>query len=449
MISARSKPHYYIYYSPTLFVTPPAFGERKARTGVQNRYSSQPSYDVSNRKPCNNSINRYERFRRLLLSMTTDEASTLPHPNAQDSSGFLHEETPNLIDVGKHAFEVISSNRRSFNRSWNRLKPLLELILQSCRDVEVDDNDETCLQKANTISSIVDVGCDHGLLALSLACMSWVVSQQQLRHNTDGCDAIIKPDDFVFARVIGTDLSSLAMENGGMVSYQKLIDAMITQQQLSLPIEFRVGCGLEPLQPGEADAIVLAGMGHQTMLEVLFGQQVDDGDQQQHNLDTDDIRPVDRIHAKRIFLQPTNSRPQHMIELYDRVHESGDWDLKGETIACVGGRYYINAYFERKRNTNHILLGDTPFRFPGQFLGRGNLDQSRVYDSYVKHHIQWLKEDYERPKYMLEEEDRRWLEYISEAEENRDRWKSLVSWYGLTSLQQLDQGLRQNIDHLQ
>jgi hypothetical protein len=423
MISAKSRHHYYFYNSPTLFITPPAFGERIARFGFQNRYSSQPSYDVSNRKPCNNSINRYERFRRLLLGMTTDEASTLPHPNALDSTAFLHEGTSNLIDVGKHAFEVISSNRRSFNRSWKRMKPLLELILQSCRDKEEDDNDEKCIQPTNKVSSIADVGCDHGLLALSLACMSWVVSQQRLRRNTDGCDASSKSDDSVFDQVIGTDLSSLALENGGMVSYRKLIDAMTTEKQLPLPIEFRVGCGLEPLQPGEADAIVLAGMGHLTMLEVLFGKQVDDRDQHQHNLDADNIRPVDRIHARRIFLQPTNSRPQHMIELYDRVHESGDWDLKGETIACIGGRYYINAYFERNRNTNHILPGDTPFRFPGHFLGRGDLDQSRVYDSYVKHHLLWLKEDYERPKYMLEDEDRRWLEHIAEAEE------SLVSWY--------------------
>jgi tRNA A22 N-methylase len=213
------------------------------------------------------------------------------------------------------------------------------------------------------------------------------------------------------------------LENGGMVSYRKLIDAMTTEKQLPLPIEFRVGCGLEPLQPGEADAIVLAGMGHLTMLEVLFGKQVDDGDQHQHNLDADNIRPVDRIHAKRIFLQPTNCRPQHMIELYDRMHGSGDWDLNGETIACVGGRYYINSYFERKQS------GDPTSRFPGHFMSGDTLDQSRVYDSYVKHHLQWLKEDYERPKYMLEEEDRRWLEYISEAQENKDRWKNLVSWY--------------------
>jgi tRNA A22 N-methylase len=326
------------------------------------------------------------------------------------------------------------------------MKPMIQLILQSCNNAQKGyyKNDAKCIsQTSNNISSIADVGCDHGLVALSLACMSWAVSQR--RRHANSTERHLE-DDFVFDRVTGTDISSMALENGGYVSYKKLIDAIMTQssgsgkqetntQLPTLPIEFRVGCGLEPLQRGEADAIVLAGMGHLTMLDVLFGSSEVQGERIHPNSDDADLPPVDRIHAQRIFLQPTNSRPQHMIELYDRMHESRMWELKGETIAYVGGRYYINSYFERMSNKiQRELPEDAQYRFPGHFMVRDTLDHAAdggggVYESYVKHHIQWLKDDYQRPKYKMEEEDRRWLEFISSAEEYKDRWKSSLSWF--------------------
>ena len=58
-----------------------------------------------------------------------------------------------------------------------------------------------------------------------------------------------------------------------------------------------------------------------------------------------------------------------------------------------------------------------------------NIEEDRdAYDSYVKHHLCWLKEDFERPKCVLEDEDKRWLEYIQSAEENV-KWKVLATWY--------------------
>ena len=401
-------------------------------------------------------MNRYERFRRVLLRITLsqqDIADGTASSSTSPLSYFLHDEATNLLDVGKHTMEVISSNRRSFHRSWKRMNPMIQLILQSFHNVQEGyyENDGRCiLQTSNKISSIADVGCDHGLVALSLACMSWAVSQRRRHANsTDGgCMTNRHLEDIVFFdRVTGTDISSMALENGGYVSYKKLIDAIMTQssgsgkqetntQLPTLPIEFRVGCGLQPLQRGEADAIVLAGMGHLTMLEVLFGNSSEeDGERLYPNSDDADLPPVDRIHAQRIFLQPTNSRPQHMIELYDRMHESREWELKGETISFVGGRYYINSYFERMSNTiQRQLSEDAQYRFPGHFMVRDTLDHAAgggggAYESYVKHHIQWLKDDYQRPKYKLEDEDRRWLEYISSAEEYKVRWKSHLSWF--------------------
>jgi len=211
----------------------------------------------------------------------------------------------------------------------------------------------------------------------------------------------------------------------------------------SLPVEFCFRRGLDPLCPGEADAVVLAGMGAQTMLEILLGPPSSTPDAVTPPLPL----PVDRVRTARVFLQPTNSRPQHMVMLYERMQGSGDWSLEGETIACSGGRWYVNSLFERRRRRDGDGDGDDDlgggesssssppgggdsFRFPGHFLVRvASADGGGAYDSYVRHHLRWLREDWERPKYLLDDEDRRWLEYMSSAEEN-DKWKGLASWFG-------------------
>jgi hypothetical protein len=242
-----------------------------------------------------------------------------------------------------------------------------------------------------------------------------------------------------------------------MVSWSRIVDAITNERRRHdgdhddgsgeewydastslLPVGFRVGRGLDPLDPGEADAIVIAGMGAQTMLEILFGNATTTTITTNTNTNkecaideyVDAVAipaspvPVDRVMTSRVYLQPTNSRPQHMMMLYERMQDSRVWSLEGETIAHSGGRWYINSCFERRRGD------DDSFRYPGHFLVRDDSYRrdGGAYDAYVRHHLRWLGGDYERPRYRLEEEDGRWLGYIDNAKEN-DKWRGLASWF--------------------
>jgi len=325
-----------------------------------------------------------------------------------------------LMEVGKCTMEVISANRRAFNRTWKRMSPMIDLIVSACNRETIGGNENSSTNfQPRRVSSIADVGCDHGMLALSLTSMAWAVAQQQ---NNDGGKENQSDDDRkinFFSKVTGADVSDLAL-NGSFVSLEKVTDAMLrrvlngddrSRSDVTLPIEFRLGSGLEPLQSGEADAVVLAGMGVHTMLNILLGEE------------RSDEAPADKVQTKYIFLQPTNSRPQHMVMMYDQLHQSG-WVLRDERIAFLGGRWYINTFFERGCDNNDQLQLENPYRFPGHCLSNDN----EVYDTYVKHHLRWLNEDYERPKFVFDEEDRRWMEYIISSKEN-ERWRSFASWY--------------------
>ena len=379
--------------------------------------SSSASYQVSKETKSISiskyNTNKYDRFRQEIIpAINLDNTSCSDDPISYKT---------NLINVGKRSIEVISPNRRSFNRTWKRMKPMIDIVLTSCIESKEDDND-TAKQIDDSdrrISSLADVGCDHGMLGISLSCISWVTQQQHYinledeenqSHNDDRCKSVSNGISFFPpTRIFGTDLSSIALKNGGLVSLKKINEALLPLSSFDddLPINFHVGDGLKPLQKGEADAIILAGMGVETMWTILKGN-------------------VDRVQTKRIFVQPTNSRPQHLILLYEKLQQSSEWVLRDETISYLGGRWYINAYFEKG-----CIQGDNDnsFCFPGHFLVQSGTEEDiDAYDSYVKHHLRWLKEDFERPKCVLEDEDKRWLKYIQSSQENV-KWKDLASWY--------------------
>ena len=111
-----------------------------------------------------------------------------------------------------------------------------------------------------------------------------------------------------------------------------------------------------------------------------------------------------------------------MMILYERLQTSSGWTLQDERIAFVGGRWYISARFDRGEGA--ALEPKKSFRFPGHFLAQHSVGGD-AYDEYVNHHLQWLKEDYERPQCSLEDEDLRWLQFIISS----DRWRSQAGWF--------------------
>lgn len=83
---------------------------------------------------------------------------------------------------------------------------------------------------------VADVGCDHGQVAAALV-----------------MNKIAK-------KVIATDVSPDSLEKA-----RQLCHSLAIQDQM----ECRLGDGLNPLSPGEADGIILAGMGAPLMIAIL------------------------------------------------------------------------------------------------------------------------------------------------------------------------------------
>jgi tRNA (adenine22-N1)-methyltransferase len=84
--------------------------------------------------------------------------------------------------------------------------------------------------------AVADVGCDHAYVSIAM------INRQLAKH------------------VIAMDVRSGPLE---------IARNHIAEQGLSEQIELRLGNGLEPLQPGEVDTIVIAGMGGLLMQGIL------------------------------------------------------------------------------------------------------------------------------------------------------------------------------------
>ncbi|KAL7471640.1 hypothetical protein ACHAXS_011936 [Conticribra weissflogii] len=404
-----------------------------------------------------NTPNRFDRFRSCLF-MAASKRTSLQSEKVEPQSSTSIIRKDDLMNVAKCSIEILSSNRRSFNRTWKRMSPLIDLVIDACSDA----GKEVMGRKKGI--SIADIGCDHGILSLSIACMAGVVAQDN------------RQPAFV-SEVVGTDVSLQALENGGLANLRRVTDVIsrkngdykfdeilqLTKDSFDsmkenispenentgsiafkkiLPIEFRVGDGLGPLQIGEADGIILAGMGVHTMLDILLGltHGYSASAESKMSLGADETlesggnMPLNELQTKYLFLQPTNSRPRHLLLLYERLHKSGRWVLKDEKIAFVGGRWYISSLLQRQHGSNVESLSDlaaepnlfvSSFRFPGHFLSDR---RDEVYKSYVLHHLNWLKRDFEQRNGFLEDDDQRWIQYLL-SEENKETWTSAASWF--------------------
>lgn len=128
-----------------------------------------------------------------------------------------------------------------------------------------------------------DVGADHGHTACHLL-------------QTGRCD-----------RMIVTDISSKALARA---------KAKLTLHGLEQRARFYVADGLAFLEE-PVDAILVTGMGAQTMTELL-------------------ARGRDRLHAAALILQPNRSPEQVRAFLAGQ-----GWAVTQERIALAGGRYYV------------------------------------------------------------------------------------------------------------
>lgn len=87
--------------------------------------------------------------------------------------------------------------------------------------------------------------------------------------------------------------------------------------RLTREIDVRQGDGLSVLAPGEAEAIVIAGMGGALIAQIL------------------DAAPDILTDVQTLVLQPMNGAAKLRRWLYEH-----GWDIVDETLACAGGHLY-------------------------------------------------------------------------------------------------------------
>ena len=305
------------------------------------------------------------------------------HSQSRTSTTSVHGRN-NLLPITEKdgttlAYEAFSLLARQ-GRTWRRLGHLVDMAMDSP------------FVQSKQIRTMADVGADHGLLTMGLA----VTGR--------------------FDKVLGIDASEQALRDGALTLQQtiqqyvteKLPSAdvrkrlIVSRNLLPAVVEFRVGNGLSVAHQGEADAVCMAGMGVHTMISIF-----------EHGLE-EGITDVDRVGCQQIFVQPTNSRPRNLIFLYDKLQSAG-WTVLDERIEQLSSRWYISSSFVR---TNLLLLrGDghqtslALNHLPGSKLwGLKETDAMRpLFDSYKRHHIAWIRQDYQASG-NLSEEDKRWLD---------------------------------------
>lgn len=135
--------------------------------------------------------------------------------------------------------------------------------------------------------TIADVGCDHAYVSIALV-------KRQLAGKVIAMDVRTGPLD-------------IAIRNVHEAGYSEVID-------------IRLGDGLERLEPGEADAIIIAGMGGLLMKGIL--------ERGLHIISYEEKRPV-------LILQPQSDLKEVRMFLYRHAYH-----IVSETMLVEDGKYY-------------------------------------------------------------------------------------------------------------
>ncbi|GKZ00004.1 hypothetical protein MPSEU_000953800 [Mayamaea pseudoterrestris] len=255
----------------------------------------------------------------------------------------LRSPNEEALDKAKNAMTQLATRPSS----WKRFQDLVELALEP--EMHVDN-----ASAKSTIRSAVDVGTDHGLLAICLAATGL----------------------FSKGGVIGSDVSEQALQSGAIRTLKNLQTYWQKADKNPLPVSFCVGNGLQSLEPGQADLICIAGMGVNTILEIL-------------SVKTGGNLLLDRLKTQRILLQPTSSRPRHLLALYSGMEELG-WHVRDERMQKVGPRWYLSSSWE----PHCVADGEAGVAlWPGSKLATVS---DAVFQSYLQHHCQWLRHDLQK-----------------------------------------------------
>ncbi|MCH5252518.1 MAG: SAM-dependent methyltransferase [Lachnospiraceae bacterium] len=194
-------------------------------------------------------------------------------------------------------------------------------------------------------SAVCDIGCDHGYVSIYLA-------------ERKKCSRIIAMD-------VNPGPLQIAKNN-------------IEQAGLSEEIDCRLSDGMEKLLPGEADTLLIAGMGGMLISRIL----------KEHK------QVLQKIHT--LILQPQSD----LSEVRKTIHLLGFW-VEEERICLDGGKYYfalrakrgeeITAYTETEYEYGRILAekGDSLY---GKYLLFQKEKNERIREKLIQTGTETAKE---------------------------------------------------------
>ena len=168
---------------------------------------------------------------------------------------------------------------------------------------------------------VADIGCDHGYVAI------WLVKEKR-------CPI-----------VIATDVNEGPLRR----AERNIRDARLAEQ-----IETRLGDGLSILDPGEADVVLIAGMGGMRICEILSAG-------------------LERIRDATLVLQPQSD----IEEVRRHLHRLG-FRIEKESICLEDGKYYFA--MRAVPGQEERPYSDTEYRFSRLLAEEGG----SVYRSYMR-----------------------------------------------------------------
>ena len=171
------------------------------------------------------------------------------------------------------------------SRMSARLIAIAQMLGQSVEGNQSDKETVSYVKNASSFKVVADVGCDHGYVSIYLV------------------------QSGIAGRAIAMDVRKGPLSGAG---------DNIREYGLSEKIETRLSDGLTALLPGEADALVIAGMGGKLMIRILR-----DGN------------------PKVLGLKEAILQPQSDIDEFRRFLRSEGYVIADEKIILDEGKYYF------------------------------------------------------------------------------------------------------------
>ena len=264
-------------------------------------------------------------------------------------------------------------------QAWPRFCSLVEMALQQQQQHHSNQS---------RITSLADIGTDHGLLAFGLASSG------------------------VFDQVTGVDVSERALQDGALTLLEQLRASSI---DVPSGLSFQVGNGLQGLQPRQADMVCLAGMGVNTMMHILSATSATTtSGSDSSSPSNDDMRRelllLDHLETQVLLVQPTNTRPRNLLSLYDHVYRQG-FDAQQERLVVLAGRWYLSTAFV-KESTRNIIHANAEISLPVHEFPLSRMaahhPSDLLFQGYLDHHIKWLQKEEQQAGKLRGREDE-WL----------------------------------------